>query len=58
MRISGAGYESLMVIVPMAVIFVMAVIVMGGPMPLLERTDRYLQELVDVAWEWVRAVFA
>ena len=56
MRISGAGHEHLMVIVPMAVVFVLAVIFAGGPMPMLNSLDRYLAEFFASASEFVRSV--
>lgn len=56
MRISGAGHEKLMVIVPMAVVFVLAVIFAGGPTPMLNSLDRYLSEFFTSASEFVRSV--
>ncbi len=57
MRVSGKGHESLMVIVPMAVVVGCAIYVMGGPAPLLESLDRYLDALFRGAAEWVRGLF-
>jgi len=55
MRVSGAGHEKLMVIVPMAVVFVLAIIVMGGPAPLLATLDRYIGNVFLTAWAWIRS---
>ncbi len=57
MRVSGKGHESLMVIVPMAVVLCCAVYVMGGPTPLLEKLDRYLGDVFIGAVDWVKALF-
>ncbi len=56
MRISGGGYEKLMVIVPMAVVVVLAVIFMGGPAPLLQALDRHLGDFFTAARDWIRSV--
>ncbi len=56
MRINGAGREHLMVVVPMAVVFGLAVIFAGGPGPLLNSVDRYLGDLFASASDWVRSV--
>ncbi len=45
-----------MVIVPMAVVFVLAVIVMGGPTPMLQTVDRYLGDIFASVNDWVRSV--
>ncbi len=57
MRVSGAGYEKLMVIVPMAIVVVCAVVVMGGPTPLLESLDRSLVDVFREAVVWVKNLF-
>ncbi len=56
MRVSGAGHEKLMVIVPMLVVFGLAIIVMGGPAPLVATLDRHLGDFFTAAWEWIRSV--
>lgn len=55
MRVSGAGRENLMVIIPMAIVFALAVIAMGGPTPLLNALDRHVADLLTAAYEWLRS---
>ena len=55
MRVSGGGHEKLMVIIPMAVVLVLAVIAMGGPAPLLGTLDRYIGDFFAAAYKWVRS---
>ncbi len=56
MRISGAGHEKLMVIMPMLVVFVLAMIAMGGPAPMLDVLDRRLSDFFTAAWAFVQSV--
>jgi hypothetical protein len=56
MRVGGRGTERLLVVIPLAVLVVVAVILSGGPRPFLQHVENVLDAMVGGSGRFRKAV--